>query len=153
MANIDFKTGWAKYMNKKYKVDILIKDTSYKAPTKAIKEFAKGKSRKVSNSSIKGSNIGLFKLSKILDKKYSFLTTPVKKVSSFTKEFWTAVFTSDNIQKINNSYKALIIQAINKGKYGRNKKSTIKRKGFDRKLIDTGQTIKAIKVNVKGLKK
>ena len=153
MANIDFKTGWAKYMNKKHKVDILIKDTPYKAPSKSIKEFAKGKSRRVSNSSINSNKIGLFKLSKILDKKYSFLTAPVKKVSTFTKEFWNSVFTSDNIQRINNSYKALIIQAINKGKYGRNKKSTIKRKGFDRKLIDTGQTMKAIKVSVKGLKK
>ena len=152
MANIDFKTGYAKYMNKKYVVNVLTTDAAYKVPLKSTKAFAKGKARKSSNSASK-SSINLFKLTKILEKKYSFLTSPVKKVSTFTKEFWNAVFTSNNMQRVNNSYKALIIQAINKGKYGRNKKSTIKRKGFDRKLIDTGQTIKAIKVNVKGLKK
>jgi len=151
MANIDLQTGYAKWLNKKYKINVVIKDSTYKKPVSMIKEFAKGKARKISNSTVKGNKLGLFKLAKILEKKYLFLTKPVKNITSFTKNFWQAVFTSNNIQRINNTYKALIIQAINKGKYGSNKKATIKRKGFDRKLIDTGQTIRAIRVEIKGL--
>lgn len=148
MKTINFKTQYSKYMNEKYKVQVLIKDTPRKEAKKALKSFGKGKARKVSNSSVKSNKLSLFSLAKILDKKYKFLTNPVKNVNQYTKQFWNAVFTSNDKNKINNSYLALIFKAINDKKYGSNKKATIKAKGFDRKLIDTGQTMKGIKIKV-----
>lgn len=149
---IDFKTGYAKYLTNKFIVNVVVKDNAYKPSKKGLKSFGGGKARTISNSSKKGSRIGLFRLTKILEGKYKFLSKPVRKVNVFTKQFWNSVFTAKDINRVNNSYKSLILQAINNRKYGRNKPSTIKRKGFDRKLIDTGQTLQAIKVQVRGNK-
>ena len=78
MANIDLQTGYAKWLNKKYKINVVIKDSTYKKPVSMIKESAKGKARKISNSTVKGNKLGLFKLAKILEKKYLFLTIFLK---------------------------------------------------------------------------
>jgi hypothetical protein len=133
-------------MNKKYLVNVLTNDNPHKqAKSKSLKSFGKGKARITSN---KATGLSLLKLTNILEDKYSFLSNPVKNVNQFTKEFWNAVFTSKDKNKINNSFLALIFKAINSKKYGSNKKATIKAKGFDRKLIDTGQTMKSLKIKV-----
>jgi len=146
MAIIDFKTQYSKYLNKKYLVNVFTSDNQHKqAKKKSLKSFGRGKARITSNRATK---LSIIKLTNILEDKYSFLSKPVKNVNQYTKQFWNAVFTSKDKNRINNSYLALIFKAINDKKYGSNKKATIKVKGFDRKLIDTGQTMKGIKIKV-----
>lgn len=52
-------------------------------------------------------------------------------------------------RRLENLAQAIVRNPILSRKYGRNKRATAKRKGFNRKLIDTGQLFKAITAKVK----
>ncbi len=51
--------------------------------------------------------------------------------------------------KVESTLRAVIREPILRGKYGRNTAKTAKRKGFNRKLIDTGQFFRAIVARVR----
>lgn len=51
-------------------------------------------------------------------------------------------------KRLENLVQAVVRNPILRGTYGRNKKATAERKGFNRKLIDTAQFFKAIRARV-----
>lgn len=82
----------------------------------------------------------------------NILVEPFKDKSSdmmkFTKAFLTSAFANKTPNRIKNLLQAVVRNPILKGEYGPNSAFTADAKGFDRHLIDTGQTFKAIKARV-----
>lgn len=78
----------------------------------------------------------------------NYLTEPFKKRTSdiikFTNEFFKLAFGRSEKRRAENLLQAIVRNPILRGDYGSNAKITQKRKGFDRKMIDTAQLFKAI---------
>lgn len=123
-----------------------------KKAKKELKSLGKGVSRKVGSNT----NQSTADILEILDNKYKMLAKPLESNTSEYEEFVNATIeyanekTSTNKNKVKNSLKAVIIKPIFKSVYGLNTQDTAKRKGFNKLLVDTGQTIKAIEVRING---
>jgi hypothetical protein len=67
----------------------------------------------------------------------------------FSRAFFQFAFGRASENQVKNLLQAIIRNPILKGAYGTNKPGTADAKGFDRHLIDTAQTFKAIRARVK----
>jgi hypothetical protein len=91
-----------------------------------------------------------------LENKYKLLSKPLDSSSSDYNQFMDAWInlacdnTPANLNKAKNSLKATIIKPVLNSAYGFNTTDTVKRKGFNKLMIDTGQTLKALEVKIKG---
>jgi hypothetical protein len=66
----------------------------------------------------------------------------------FTRAFLQGVFGKPNDKRVINLLQSVVRTPILKGQYGSNTARTADAKGFDRLLIDTGQTFRAIKAKI-----
>lgn len=67
----------------------------------------------------------------------------------FTDAFLKSALANKSMKRVENLLQAIVRNPILRGEYGRNKAVTADAKGFDRHLIDTGQTFKAIKARAR----
>lgn len=134
-----------------YEVGI-IKNTSHKSAqdkNNGLKNFISGDARKT-GSKVDGS---MQEIAGELEKKFSWLSKPFrdgnekqKEIQTFAKTFIAEIQKkSPNDNRIKNLVQAIVRNPILRGDYGSNKKFTIEKKGFDRKMIDTGQFFNSIK--------
>jgi hypothetical protein len=126
-------------------------DNTLNEPAEGYKSIGKGiKARKVGKS-IGGSQI---ELASELEDKYGFLSKPLKEDSKELKGVLNELISykiyenKENKNRLLNATKSLILKPILTDKYGRNSKKTEKTKGFNKFLIDTGQTIKRLQVRI-----
>lgn len=123
-----------------------------KKAKKGLKGVGKGVGRRVGSDT----NQSTADVLEILDNKYKILAKPLETNSTEYEEFMNATIqyadqkTDANKNKVKNSLKAVIIKPILKSVYGINTQDTARRKGFNKLLVDTGQTIKAIEVKING---
>lgn len=125
----------------------------FKKPQKKLKKFGNYQARRVSNQLSKQTTADVLE---VLDNKYGILEKPLEKNTN-TSEYSVFVdvmidYANDknniNKNRLKNSLKAVIVKPIFTSFYGRNSEKTAKIKGFNKLLIDTGQTIKAIEVRI-----
>lgn len=114
---------------------------------KGFKKFAGGVARKTSQ---KESGITIGGLAQIYEGKEGIFSKPLQNkkneevisvVNDMISWFWND---ENNKNRIRNGAQAIIRNPILRGDYGHNTSSAIKNKGFDRKLIDTGQLFNSI---------
>ena len=127
----------------------VFKNTPRKQPKAGLKQFAGGEARKVGKANNKLTNASLLEK---LESNYGILSNALKDASS-VKSFFNAVLLNkmtrkNNSNEIKNTFKALFVQPILKGKYGNNSSKTIAKKGFNRKFIDTGQLVKNLQCRI-----
>lgn len=67
----------------------------------------------------------------------------------FTTEFLKTAVAKGSLKRVENLLQAIVRNPILKQEYGTNSPGTADAKGFDRHLIDTGQTFKAIKARAR----
>ncbi len=88
---------------------------------------------------------------------FNYLTEPFKKRTSeiikFSNSFFRLAFGASEKKRAENLLQAVVRNPIIRGDYGPNAPLTRKVKGFDRKMIDTGQLFKAIKAMCRILRK
>lgn len=124
------------------------------AQGKSLKSYAGGPARRQTRkvdgtlSSVSKSVRGFLR--------FNYLTQPFKKASVERAKFVQAFFEmalraggTRNVKRCENLLQAIVRNPILSGKYGRNRRATAKRKGFNRKLIDTAQFFKAIRARVR----
>lgn len=126
-----------------------------KKPQRGKKKFAKGVAR---NSDLtKITKLTTADLLEDLEYRYQILSRALE--NQTTKEYGVFVGalieyandgTSLNHRKIKNSLKAVIVKPILTSMYGYNTQETADKKGFNKLLVDTGQTVKAIEVRING---
>ena len=121
-------------------------ETGDKAGTRV---FAGGPVRKASR---KRTPLTLTKLSQQVREQtgLNYLTSPFKHPKSadivrFTNSFFKLVFGRGEKRRAENLLQAIVRNPILRKDYGSNSPKTVKVKGFDRFLIDTGQLFKAIR--------
>ena len=127
----------------------IFKNTPRKQARTDLKQFAGGEARKVGKANNKLTNASLLEK---LESNYGILSNALKDTSS-VKSFFNAVLLNkmtkkNNSDEIKNTFKALFVQPILKGKYGNNSSKTIAKKGFNRKFIDTGQLVKNLQCKI-----
>ncbi len=114
-----------------------------------FKSFSGGPARKTGA----GTNGTLNEISKLNRVKKNYLLAPFKKKSSeiikFSREFFKMCFGKTEPKRAVNFLQAIVRNPILRGDYGPNRATTVKIKGFDRYMIDTGQLFKAIMARVK----
>jgi hypothetical protein len=127
----------------------VIKSKTRMLPSKGTKSFAGGVARKLGKTNKEITNASLLEN---LENRYGLITKSfnnTKEVKDFLNNILLGTLTTkNNSNNIVNSFKALIVKPILKGKYGSNKPITIKRKGFNRFGIDTGQLIKNLQCKI-----
>lgn len=127
----------------------VIKSKTRMLASKGTKSFAGGVARKLGKTNREITNASLLEK---LENRYGLITKSfnnTKEVKDFLNNILLGTLTTkNNSNNIINSFKALIVKPILKGKYGNNKPSTIKRKGFNRFGIDTGQLIKNLQCRI-----
>lgn len=143
----------AKGMFGKYEFEVgVLKNGPHKnalPKSRGLKSFAGGPARRVSSKS----GPTLEQVSKWNRKKTDYLRAPFKKRSSdiirFSQEFFRLVFGRSEPKRAVNLLQAIVRNPILRGDYGSNKTSTIRKKGFDRYMIDTAQLFKNITARLK----
>ncbi len=126
-----------------YEVGVIKDRYSSKPVNKTIKSFAGGKARIARGKS-------KTKISDVLkkaEKKDKVLTSPFKsKRADMTAQLARLFNPSLKLStvRIKNILAGLVQRPILRGDYGGNTPSTIKNKGFNRKWVDTGTTVKNI---------
>lgn len=136
--------------NYNFEVGILNNEKKRLAKTGSSKSFA---GMKISASGKTSKDKSLVEVAGILEKYYfKWLRAPFKlaqneDVGRVVKEMSRQIFGKSSIdnKKLENAVQAVIRNPILRGDYGNNKQSVIKRKGFDKLGISTGQFFKAIK--------
>lgn len=128
----------------------IFKNIRRKNPINKLKSFAGGEARRVGKTTSKGvTNAGILA---DLESKYKVLSSPLQDAGA-VKSFLNAVLlstmtTKNNKNEIKNTFKSLFVQPILKGAYGGNSAKTVKNKGFNRRFIDTGQTVKNLQIKI-----
>lgn len=133
----------------------ILKNGPYKNPKSksfGFKSFAGGRARKVESKSDKT----LREVSKWNRKKTNYLMAPFEDTSDksgdikkFLNAFFSYVFGRSTEKRLINTLQAVVRNPILRGDYGPNARSTIRTKGFDRYMIDTGQLFKNILARVR----
>ncbi len=137
----------------KYAFEVgVLKDGVHKSALskkKGLKTFAGGPARKTGRLA-SGETIG--KVSKANRERTDYLRKPFKKRSAdiikFSKSFFDLCFGKTEKQRCINLLQAIVRNPILRGDYGHNRRGTIRAKGFDRLMIDTGQLFTAIRARV-----
>lgn len=70
-------------------------------------------------------------------------------ILKFTRAFLQMAVAKGSVKRVENLLQAIVRNPILKQEYGGNSSATADAKGFDRHLIDTGQTFKSIRAKVK----
>lgn len=83
----------------------------------------------------------------------NLLLKPMQDTSSelvrFTEQFLKSALAQKDMKRVENLLQAVVRNPILRGDYGSNTSATADNKGFDRHLIDTAQTFKAIKARAR----
>lgn len=131
----------------------ILKDAPYRLPApkeKGLKNFNGGPARRVTN---KYSKASIGEISKFNRKKTDYLRAPFKVKSSdiikFSREFFKLCAGQDVETRLINYLQAIVRNPVLRGDYGPNNAATIRKKGFDRYMIDTGQLFNSIKARIK----
>ena len=122
---------------------------------KGLKAVGNQVARKIKNKQTNQSTADILEL---LDNNYGVLKKPLDYNNNTTEYrvfIESMISYADkkntlNANRLKNSLKAVIFKPIFASVYGSNSLKTKKIKGFDKLLIDTGQTIKAIEVSING---
>ena len=128
----------------------IFKNIPRKNPIKQLKNFAGGDARRVGKTPSKSvTNAGVLA---DLESKYKVLSSSLEDTGA-VKNFLNAVLlsamtTKKNNNEIKNTFKSLFVKPILKGAYGGNSAETVKKKGFNRRFIDTGQTVKNLQIKI-----
>lgn len=141
----------------KYRFEVgVLEDGPHKMPLpakKGLKVVAGGPARKQSQVT---SGLSLSDVSKEVRENtgVNYLTAPFKKKNSdiikFTKSFFDYCQGRTQRKRCENLLQAIVRNPITRGDYGSNSPVSVKIKGFDRIMVDTGQLFKAIRARVKG---
>jgi hypothetical protein len=92
-------------------------------------------------------------ISKKMRERYNYLLAPFKNpknkdILNFVNEFFRVITGKSQAKRLTNLLQAIIRNPILRQDYGHNSSKAIKRKTFDRLMIDTGQFFQAIKARV-----
>lgn len=154
--------GWEKRLSKrieKYEFEVgILEDKEHKNPKTSttfgeqdLTSFAGGPARKKSSIG-SGQKISEVFNANQMRMNTNLLLEPFENKSSdivkFTKEFLKLVFDASYTRRVENLLQAVVRNPILRGDYGENSSFTADQKGFNRLLIDTAQTFKAIKARV-----
>ena len=127
----------------------VIKNKPRKFPKRGLKSFAGGVARRTGKNNREITNSSLLEK---LENKYGLLTKSfnnTQEVKKFLNDILLGTLTTkNNSNNIVNSFKSLFIKPILRSKYGNNKPSVIKNKGFNRFGIDTGQLVKNLQCKI-----
>ena len=121
------------------------------APAEGLKSIGKGLQGRKVGKRTGGDSV---ELAIELENKYGFLTKPADEKSREMQGLMEQIISyklygnKEAKNKVVNSAKALVLKPILNDKYGRNSKETAENKGFNKFLIDTGQTIKRLAVRI-----
>lgn len=138
-----------------FQVGILHDGPHYAAAEgKGLKSYAGGPARRQTRK-VYGTLNGVSKeVRKFLG--FNYLKRPFDAITAERTKFVTAFFQMAldsgklrNKARCENLLQAIVRNPILAGRYGRNRRATAKRKGFNRKLIDTAQFFKAIRAKVR----
>lgn len=129
------------------------KDGTLEVGVRGLKRLAGGDARKASK---KTSDVWLSDISRWMRRKYNYLEAPlknpnnkeIKQIISTYLKFCNDSKNSSNLKRLNNALQALVRNPITRSEYEGNSLRTIRAKGFDRPMIDTGQFFNAIKARV-----
>lgn len=145
------RTLKAKVESYRFEVGIL-EDKPHRAPSKVLSTYAGGPARRASSrqqGTLAAVSAG------VRAQVGNYLTKPFKDQKNapaqLFKTFFELIFASNSASKrkrLENLIAAVVRNPILRGAYGRNKKITADNKGFNRKLIDTGQFVRNIKARV-----
>jgi hypothetical protein len=136
----------------------VLEDRIYKLPGHGMKSLAGKKVRRVSG---KASGMTISQVSASARKKlrFNYLTAAFKEKNRknadamrMMRVFWDLVFKQGKIsskRRLENSIQAVLRNPLTRADYGRNKRTTAKIKGSNRKFIDTGQLFKALTAKVR----
>lgn len=144
----------AKGRFEKYEFEVgVLKNAPHKKAypkSKGLKTFAGGPARKTSP---KISKVTIADVSRFNRRKTDYLRAPFKKRTSdiirFSSEFFKLAFGRSTDQRVVNYLQAIVRNPILRGDYKNNKRSTVKKKGFNRYMIDTAQLFRSITARVK----
>lgn len=146
----------AKLEGHSFEVGVLDQNAKYKKPlpkSSGHKAFPKGMARKTGKASqYKISDIARFSFNAV---GHNYFLRPFRRrdteIMRFMKTF-VNMFWKDrpkaNAKRLENLIQAVVRNPIMRNEYGRNKNSTARTKGFNKKLIDTAQLFRAIKAKV-----
>jgi hypothetical protein len=132
----------------------ILEDRPHKRAKKGLKSLAGGPAQKVGKDS--GLTIAQVARFARASSKVNFWTKPFQtkagEITKFFKVFIDMVFSnrsSANVKRLENLLGAMVRGPILRGEYGRDKNTTAAAKGFNRKLIATGQLFSAIRGRVR----
>lgn len=138
-----------------FDVGILEDGPHYKPVWDSEKTFAGGPARRQSKKLSSAHSLSILSLNIRTMLGVNYLSEPFKKRSSeiikFTNAFFKLAFATTPgtyKRRCENLIQAVVRNPILLGAYGRNSRAWARAKGFNRKLIDTGQFFKAIKGRV-----
>lgn len=157
--------SWAKKLQSRveqYQFEVgILDDRDHKNPVHAmlhqepqLGSYAGGPVRKTSSES-SGKSIGDVFVENQERLNLDLLREPFQKkdaeIIRFTTYFlkYLAEVKGSSIRRVENLLQAIVRNPILNQEYGQNNSTTADNKGFDRHLIDTGQTFKAIKARAK----
>jgi hypothetical protein len=117
-----------------------------------LKQYAGGPARKQTRKP-SGQSIGQVLVANMQRLNLNLLSEPFQKESSelvrFTHAFLKTALAKASLKRVENLLQAVVRNPILRQEYGTNKASTADGKGFDRHLIDTAQTFKAIRARAR----
>ena len=164
--NIEIGKSWSKKLQgrvEKYQFEIGVLDDHEYRNAKNTPRFddpqlgyyAGGPIRKTENSK-SDKTVGQILVDNMKRLNINLLTDPFHRKNSeilrFTDAFLRMVAGKNiSIRRIENLLQAIVRNPILRGDYGNNSAITADEKGFDRHLIDTAQTFKAIKVKARSV--
>lgn len=161
---LELDPKWTKILKKRiemYNFEVgIINDNPYKEPevqplfkeSENLGSYAGGPVRRKTRKT-SGKNISQILVDNMERLGINLLAEPFKKTNSeilkFTDAFLKlATKRKMSIRRVENLLQAIVRNPILKQEYGHNKSHTADAKGFDRHLIDTGQTFQQIKARV-----
>lgn len=160
---IEFGKTWSKKMKNRiegfnFEIGVL-EDKPHRLPVftsiyepPKLGEYAGGPVRKATREN-SGLTIGEVLIANMERMRLNLLWEPFQKKSSdimkFTTAFLKMAVAKGSPKRVENLLQAVVRNPILKQEYGPNSASTADAKGFNRHLIDTGQTFKAIRAKVK----
>lgn len=165
---IELSKGFSKRLAgriEQYEFEVgILEDKEYKLPLETpegqppqLKTYAGGPARKQTREG-SGQMISDVLLGNMKRLNINILQRPFQETSSailkFTEAFLKmAVSGTVSEKRVVNLIQAIVRNPILRQEYGKNKSATADAKGFDRHLIDTGQTFQNIKARVKRVRK
>lgn len=146
--------AYRKPVAKGYEKTVKRKKAGYSVTTTmtALRNFNGGPARRASRD-VNGTVADVSKWNRL---RYDYLREPFKNpknkdVLKFTGAFLSLLKGKGQIRRLENALQAVVRNPIKRQDYGVNSVKTIKAKGFDRVMIDTGQLFQNIKARVKKL--